>query len=153
MDEQVTFGKETILWEGYAARSQFIWLYMVVAMMMVRVALLVRSGMSGWGSWLVGILALLGISAILRRWGRYVVTSRRVALRNGWTGRDIQSITFQDVREVSIKQGHLADLMGIGTVVIQSRQDDAAIQFRGVLDPEEVKARIHSAWVRGRSEE
>lgn len=153
MDEKATVENEAVLWEGYATRSQFIWLYMVVAMMMVRVTLLARSAMPGWGGWLAGAMALLGTAAALRRWGRYVVTSRRVVLRNGWTGRDIQSIAHQELREVSIKQGPLAGLMGIGTLVIQPRGDDGAIQFRGVLDPEEVKARIHAAWVRGRSEE
>ncbi|ULA67024.1 MAG: bPH2 domain-containing protein [Nitrospira sp.] len=145
MDEQATFGKETILWEGYAAWSQFIWLYMVVAMMMVRVTLLVRSAMPGWGGWLAGAIALLGTAAALRRWGRYVVTSKRVVLRNGWTGRDIQSIEHRELRELSIKQGPLAGLMGIGTLVIQPQGDDVAIQFRGVLDPEEVKERIQAA--------
>ena len=142
------FGRETVLWEGSAAWSQFIWLYLIVAMMMARAALLVRLGTSGWGGWLVGAIALLGIAAALRRWGRYVVTTRRVRLRNGWTGRDIESIEHQDIGEVSIKQGPLADLMGIGTVVIQARQDDAVIQFRGVLDPEDVKQRIQAALVR-----
>lgn len=148
MDEKATVEKEAVLWEGHAAWSQFIWLYLIVGIMMLRVALLVRSGMSGWSGWLVGAITLLGIAAALRRWGRYVVTSRRVVLRNGWTGRDIQSIEHQGIREVSIKQGLLADLMGIGTVVIQSRQDDAAIQFRGLLDPEEVKQRIQAALAR-----
>lgn len=148
MDGNATLGKEAVLWEGYAAWSQFIWLYMVVAMMMVRVALLVRSAIPGWGGWLVGAVTLMGTAATLRRWGRYVVTSRRVVLQNGWTGRDIQSIEHQEIREVSIKQGPLADLMGIGTVVIQSRQDDAVIQFRGLLDPEDVKQRIQAALIR-----
>ncbi|MBI4000537.1 MAG: PH domain-containing protein [Nitrospira defluvii] len=148
MDENATFGKETVLWEGYAARSQFIWLYLVVAMMMIRVAVLVRSAMSGWGGWLVGAITLLGTAATLRRWGRYVVTSRRVVLRNGWTGHDIQSIDYPEIRKVSVKQGLLDDLMGIGTVVIQSRQDDMVIHFRGVLDAEEVKQRIQAALVR-----
>lgn len=153
MDEQATFGKETILWEGYAAWSQFIWLYMVVAMMMVRVILLVRSATPGWGGWMAGAMTLLGTAATLRRWGRYVVTSRRIVLRNGWTGRDIQSIEHRELHEVSIKQAPLADLMGIGTVVIQPRGDGAAIQFRGVLDPADVKDRIHAALVRQQSVE
>ncbi len=148
MDERATFGNEAVLWEGYAAWSQFIWLSMVVAMMMVRVALLVRSAMPGWGGWLVGAITLLGTAATLRRWGRYVVTSKRVVLRNGWTGRDIQSVEYQDIREVSIKQGLLASLMGIGTVVIESRQDDAVILFRGLLDPEDVTQRIQVALMR-----
>ena len=145
MDEQATFGKETILWEGYAAWSQFIWLYMAVAMMMVRVTLLVRSAMPGGGGWLAGAMTLLGTAATLRRWGRYVVTSKRVVLRNGWTGRDIQSIEHRELRELSIKQGPLAALMGIGTVVVRGRQDDALIRFHGVLDPEDVKQRIQAA--------
>lgn len=153
MNEHPTLEKEVVLWEGYAARSQFIWLYMVVAMMMVRVTLLVRSAMPGWGHWLVGAITLLGTAGILRRWGRYVVTSRRVVLQNGWTGRDIQSIEHQEIREVSIRQGPLADLMGIGTVVIQARVDEAVIQFRGVLDPEDVKQRIQDALVRRPSKE
>lgn len=148
MDENAALGKEAVLWEGYAAWSQFIWLHLVVAMMMVRVVLLVRSAAPGWGSWLAGAFTLLGVAASLRRWGRYVVTSRRVVLRNGWTGRDIQSIDCSAIREVSIRQGPLAGLMGIGTVVIQCRQDDGVIQFRGVLDPEAVKQRIQDALAR-----
>jgi membrane protein YdbS with pleckstrin-like domain len=150
MDENATGGKEPVLWEGSAAWSQFIWLYLIVGIMMLRVTLLVRSSLSGWSGWLVGAVTLLGTAAALRRWGRYVVTSRRVVLRNGWTGRDIQSIAYREVREISIKQGPLADLMGIGTVVIQSRQDDAVIQFRGVFDPEDVTQRIQAA-LAGRS--
>lgn len=150
MDENATGGKEPVLWEGSAARSQFIWLYLIVGIMMLRVALLVRSSLSGWSGWLVGAATLLGTAAALRRWGRYVVTSRRIVLRNGWTGRDIQSIAYREVREISIKQGPLANLMGIGTVVIQSRQDDVVIQFRGVFDPEDVTQRIQAA-LAGRS--
>ncbi len=145
MDENATGEKELVLWEGGAAWSQFIWLYLIVGIMLLRVALLVRSSLSGWSGWLVGAVTLLGTAAALRRWGRYVVTSRRVVLRNGWTGRDIQSIAYREIREISIKQGPVADLMGIGTVVIQSRQDDVVIQFRGVLDPEDVKRRIQAA--------
>ena len=150
MDENATGGKESVLWEGSAAWSQFIWLYLIVGIMMLRVTLLVRSSLSGWSGWLVGAVTLLGTAAALRRWGRYVVTSRRVVLRNGWTGRDIQSIAYREIREISIKQGPLAELMGIGTVVIQSRQDDAVIQFRGVFDPEDVTQRIQAA-LAGRS--
>ena len=142
MDENATGEKEPILWEGAAAWSQFIWLYLIVGIMMLRVALLVRSGMSGWSGWLVGAITLL------RRWGRYVVTNRRVVLRNGWTGRDIQSIEYREIREISIKQGPLADLMGIGTVVVRGRQDDATIRFPGVFDPEDVKQRIQAALAR-----
>ncbi|MCS6318370.1 MAG: PH domain-containing protein [Nitrospira sp.] len=145
MDENATGEKELVLWEGGAAWSQFIWLYLIVGIMLLRVALLVRSSLSGWSGWLVGAVTLLGTAAALRRWGRYVVTSRRVVLRNGWTGRDIQSIAYREIREISIKQGPVADLMGIGTVVIQSRQDDVVIQFRGVLDPEDVIRRIQAA--------
>ena len=150
MDENATGEKEPILWEGAAAWSQFIWLYLIVGIMMLRVTLLVRSSPSGWSGWLVGAVTLLGTAAALRRWGRYVVTSRRVVLRNGWTGRDIQSIACREIREISIKQGPLAELMGIGTVVIQSRQDDVVIQFRGVFDPEDVTQRIQAA-LAGRS--
>ena len=150
MDENATGEKEPILWEGAAAWSQFIWLYLIVGIMMLRVALLVRSSLSGWSAWLVGAITLLGIAAALRRWGRYVVTSRRVVLRNGWTGRDIQSIAYREIREISIKQGPLADLMGIGTVVVRGRQDDATIRFPGVFDPEDVKQRIQAA-LAGRS--
>ena len=150
MDENATGGKEPVLWEGSAAWSQFIWLYLIVGIMMLRVTLLVRSSLSGWSGWLVGAITLLGIAAALRRWGRYVVTSRRIVLRNGWTGRDIQSIAHREIREISIRQGPLAELMGIGTVVIQSRQDDVMIQFRGVFDPEDVTQRIQAA-LAGRS--
>lgn len=148
MKENVAPEKEAVLWEGYAARSQFIWLYLMVAMILARVTFLFKSATPGWYGWLVGAITLLGIAATLRRWGRYVVTSQRVLMRNGWTGHDIQAIELSQVSQVSIKQGLLADLMGIGTVVIRSGQDDTAILFRGVLDPEDVKQRIQTALVR-----
>ena len=43
MDENATGEKEPILWEGAAAWSQFIWLYLIVGIMMLRVALLART--------------------------------------------------------------------------------------------------------------
>lgn len=148
MDLADSSKEEVVLWQGYAAWSQFIWLYFVACMMTGRAAFMIKLSRSGWNVWLIGALSLLGCAAALRRWGRYVVTSKRILLRNGWTGRDIQAIELSQVSEVSIKQGPLADLMGIGTVAIRSRQDDAIIHFRGVFDPEEVTRQIQVAMVR-----
>ncbi len=144
MDETAVRGREAVVWEGYAAWSQFTWLYFVAVMVMGRAVILRKLNAPGWNTWLIGAMILLGCVAVLRRWGGYVVTTKRILLRNGWTGREIQTIELGQVSEVSIKQGPLAGLMGIGTVVIRSQTSDRAIHFRGVFDPEQVKAQIQT---------
>ncbi|NJN69862.1 MAG: PH domain-containing protein [Nitrospira sp.] len=94
--------------------------------------------------WVIGAGILLASAAVLRRWAHYELTRDQIMVRNGYTRRVIQSILLSDVREVTIRQGVVAQFFGIGTLVIHSRSSDRVLSLRGVCDPEEVKIRIQA---------
>jgi len=135
---------ERVRWRAYPSWAHFSWLYCVGLMAGVRGLLALRSGMSGWVVWLGGATALLVCAAVLRRWARYSFTSNRVIVSNGYTGREIQALPFDDLSEVTVMQGPIAQFFGIGTVVLQSVSRDRMIFLRGVRHPEVIKTRLEA---------
>jgi uncharacterized membrane protein YdbT with pleckstrin-like domain len=133
-----------VVWEAFPSWAQFTWLYLMSALSALRAALLYRFGVGGWEMWMIGAGVLLACVAALRRWAHYELTRDQIVVRNGYTGRVIQSILLSDIREVTIRQGFVAQFLGIGTLVIHSRTPDRMLSVRGVCDPEEVKIRIQA---------
>lgn len=101
--------------------------------------------------WVAGAAILLVCAAILRHWAQYSLTSHRVIVRNGYTGREIHAMTISDIREVTIMQGPIAQFMGIGTLVLHSMSGDRLLSLRGISDPEVIKTRIEVLMPRGHS--
>jgi membrane protein YdbS with pleckstrin-like domain len=110
----------------------------------VRGLVALRSGMGGWAAWLGGAAALLVCVAVLRRWAQYSFTSDRVIVSNGYTGRDIQALSLDDLLQITVMQGPIAQFFGIGTVVLHSVSGDRTILLRGVRDPEVIKTRLEA---------
>jgi len=110
----------------------------------LRALLFLRFGLEGWQTWLLGAGLLLLAAAAVRRWVENVVTSKRVLLRSGYTGREIQSISLENVADVAIKQGPIARFFEIGTIVVRSVSGEKTVSLRGVRDPEIVKRRIEA---------
>ena len=110
----------------------------------LRALLYLRFGLEGWQTWLLGAGLLLLAAAAVRRWVENVVTSKRVLLRSGYTGREIQSISLENVADVAIKQGPIARFFEIGTIVVRSVSGETTVSLRGVRDPEIVKRRIEA---------
>jgi membrane protein YdbS with pleckstrin-like domain len=133
-----------VLWEGFPSWAQFTWLYLLAALTALRGALFFRFGLSGWEWWIAGGVMLLVCAAILRRWARYEITREHVATRNGYTGREIQSIPLNDIGNVSLRQGMVAGFFDIGTLAVQAKNADREIILRGVADPEAVKIKIEA---------
>ena len=132
---------EAVRWSAYPSWAQFIWLYLFIALACVRAGLAWRLGIPGWSGWLIGAALLVICVAILRHWARYVLTSDRVVIRNGLTGRDIDAVAFADITDASVHQGPIARLSGIGTVYVRAA-DGRLLRFRGVRDPDAVKTRL-----------
>lgn len=136
-----------MLWEAYPAWAQFSWLYLLSALSVLRGALLFRFGVDGWQMWIVGAGLLIACAVILRRWAHYELTRDALTVRNGYTGREIQSIPLHDVSDTTVQQGIVAEFFGIGTLVVRSRTTDRLLFLRGVVDPETMRLRIQaSAW-------
>lgn len=116
----------------------------MAALVASRALLFWRFGFPGWGAWLAGAVVLLGTAALIRRWAHYELTRNRLVLRNGYTGREIGALALAHVDDVLLRQGPIASLLGIGTVVITSGGKQN-LRFRGLNDPETVKKQIHQA--------
>ena len=137
-------GREPIVWESYPSWGQFTWLYLISAIAAWRAALFWEINRTIAMSWLIGAIVLVACAAALRRWGHYELTRDQVRVRNGYTGRPISAVPLAQVREVEIWRGPVATLFGTGTVLIRS-MDGQTVRFRGVANPEQVKARIEAA--------
>jgi uncharacterized membrane protein YdbT with pleckstrin-like domain len=136
-----------IVWESFPSWAQFSWLYLCSMVSALRGALFFRFGVGGWEMWMIGAAILLACAALLRHWARYQLTTDQITVRNGYTGREIQSILLNEVRNIEVRQGVVADFFGIGTVLIHDRNSERVLSLRGVRDPEEVKIRIEAqAW-------
>lgn len=133
---------ETVRWCAYPSWAHFSWLYLFSMVTGLRGLLLLRLGLSGWEEWMAGAVALLLCVVALRRWAQYVLTSRRVVVKNGYTGRDIQAVALGDITEITVQQGPVAQFFDIGTLVIRSSSGDRVVVLHGVRDPEVLKARI-----------
>jgi hypothetical protein len=136
--------EEPVLWQTYVSWNQFAWLYLVSLFTALRGALLWQASIPGWEMWVIGAVALVVVTLVLRYWVRYVATSQRLLIKNAFTGREIQAMAIENISEVTINQGLIAWLLGIGTIVFKSTRDDEAMQFRGVRDPESTLQQIQT---------
>ena len=136
--------KEPLLWQTYVSWNQFAWLYLVSLFTALRGALLWQAAIPGWEMWVMGAVALVVVAGVLRYWVRYVATSQRVLIKNAFTGREIQTMAIENISEVTVKQGLIAWLLGIGTIVFKSTRGDEVMQFRGVRDPQSTLQHIQT---------
>jgi hypothetical protein len=136
--------KEPVLWQTYVSWNQFVWLYVVSLIAVLRGALLWQAAIPGSGLWMIGAVAIVVVVLALRYWVRYVATSQRVLIKNAFTGREIQAMAIESISATTIKQGPIAWLLGIGTIVFTSAQGDEVMQFRGVRDPESTLQHIQT---------
>jgi len=136
-----------VVWEAFPSWVQFSWLYCMSALAALRGGLFYRFGVGGWEMWVLGAVILLVCAGIVRHWAHYGLTREQVLVRNGYTGRVIQSIPLSSIREVTMRQGLVAQYFGIAVLVIHSRTPDRTLSLRGLCDPEQVKSRIEAlAW-------
>jgi hypothetical protein len=136
--------EEPVLWQTYVSWNQFAWLYLVSLFTALRGALLWQASIPGWEMWVIGAVALVVVTLVLRYWVRYVATSQRLLIKNAFTGREIQAMAIENISEATINQGPIAWLLGIGTIVFKSTRGDEVMRFRGVRDPESTLQHIQT---------
>jgi membrane protein YdbS with pleckstrin-like domain len=134
--------QDHIFWKAYPSWRHFTWLYLFSGLSAFRGGLYVFFEIPTWEIWIVGAFFLLSCVVVIRHWAHYFITSTKVAIKNGYTGKEIDAINLEQIREVTIQQGVLAGALGIGTLVIQESAREHCLRFRGILDPEVIKTRI-----------
>lgn len=135
---------ERIIWEGYPSWGQFTWLYFFSLWTGLRGFFLLRVGFSGWEMWFVGAGMLLGLVVVLRYWAKYLLTSKRVVLRNGYSGKDMASVEFGMFKSVEVMQGPVSRILGIGTLVVHCEGSGRSVRFRGIKDPEVIETKLRA---------
>ena len=135
---------ERILWEGYPSWGQFSWLYFFSLWTGMRGLIFVRAGLPGWEIWVAGAGMLLGLVVVLRYWAKYILTSKRVLLRNGYSGKDMASVDFGMIKAVEVMQGPVARILGIGTLVVRCQDSNRSVRFRGIKDPEVLERKLRA---------
>jgi hypothetical protein len=135
---------EPVLWQTYVSWNQFAWLYLASLIAVLRGALLWQAATPGSELWVIGAVALVVVALALRYWVRYAATSQRMLIKNAFTGREIQAMAIENIGATTIKQGQIAWLLGIGTIVFTSTGGDEVLQFRGVRDPESTLQHIQT---------
>ncbi|MEJ2231512.1 MAG: PH domain-containing protein [Nitrospirales bacterium] len=135
---------ERILWEGYPSWGQFSWLYFFSLWTGLRGLIFVRAQIPGWEIWVAGAGMLLGLVVVLRYWAKYILTSKRVLLRNGYSGKDMASVDFGMIKAVEVMQGPVARILGIGTLVVRCRDSNRSLRFRGIKDPEVLESKLRA---------
>jgi membrane protein YdbS with pleckstrin-like domain len=94
--------------------------------------------------WIVGAGMLLGLVVVLRYWAKYLLTSKRVLLRNGYSGKDMASVDFGRIKAVEVTQGPVARILGIGTLVVQCQDSNRSLRFRGIKAPEVLETKLRA---------
>ncbi len=112
--------------------------------MVFRGILFFQFGLPGWLTWIFSACFLLVIVALIRRWVYYVVTSTSVTMKSGYTQREFASLKLEMIQSINVVQGPIAKFWEIGTLAIQSSNNERELRIRGVKNPEILGAKIRA---------
>ena len=115
-------------------------------------------GLLFWG---FGLLVVFGVGLLflLRAWylvaaTRYRLTTQRLFVQTGLVAKNLEEVELFRVKDVTLTQGMLQRMLGVGTVVVLSTDDTAPrLELHGILGPMEVKEQIRTAFRASRQRE
>ena len=114
-------------------------------------------GLMVWGV----LLAFVGIGLLLllRAWylvaaTRYRLTTQRLFVQKGLIAKELEEVELFRVKDVTVRQGMLDRMLGVGTVVVLSTDDTAPrLELAGIRRPVEVKESVRGAFRAARQRE
>jgi uncharacterized membrane protein YdbT with pleckstrin-like domain len=108
-------------------------------------------GAQTWAPWAWLVLGVVGLGLVLRftaapviRWRttHFVITSRRVLVREGLFSRRGMDIPMSRINSVEFRHTLFERLLGVGTLIIESASDEP-LEFHDVPGVEEVHALLY----------
>jgi len=115
-------------------------------------------GLLFWGLVLLPVF-LLGVLLWLRVWyktsaTRYRLTTQRLFVEKGLIAKHIEEVELFRVKDVTVRQGALQRLLGVGSVVVLSSDDTAPrLTLKAIHNPVEVKENLRTAFRAARRNE
>ena len=109
-----------------------------------------RLGLLIWGVLLLPVG--IGLLLLLRAWylvasTRYRLTTQRLFVQTGLVAKKLEEVELFRVKDVTLNQGFVQRLLGVGTVVVLSTDDTAPrLELAGLLRPAETKETLRNAF-------
>lgn len=139
---------ERVIWEGHTSWMDHALLYLLMALAVVRAAVAARSG-----EWTAAILyatavsGFLGVAAWFHYSVRYRLTSARVQLLSGRSGRVSHEMWLKDISDVAVKYEPLNRWFDLGALELASRTTEDCVTIRGIPQVQQVQAQL-IRWIR-----
>ena len=115
-------------------------------------------GLMIWGVLLAPVFGL-GLLLLLRVWyrvasTRYRLTTQRLFAQTGLIAKNLEEVELFRVKDVTLSQGVLDRLLGVGTVTVLSTDDTAPeLDLAGIRDPLAAKEALRTAFRAARQRE
>ena len=115
-------------------------------------------GLLVWGVLLLPVVGL-GLILLARAWylvasTRYRLTTQRLFAQTGLIAKNLEEVELFRVKDVTLRQGVLDRLLGVGTVTVLSTDDTAPeLELAGIRDPLAVKEALRTAFRAARQRE
>lgn len=113
-----------------------------------------------YGAWQGMFLGLLpGGFVMFKAWWavlglRYSMTDERLFVRRGVIAKHVEEVELYRVKDVSLAQGVMARLLGIGTIQVLSTDDTTpTLCLEGIPNPESIKEQIRKCYRAARQRE
>ena len=101
----------------------------------------------------VGLLLLLGVWYKTAS-TRYRLTTQRLFMQTGLIAKKLEEVELFRVKDVTVSQGFIQRLLGVGSVVVLSTDDTTPrLELAGIPNPVEVKEQIRGAFRAARQRE
>ena len=115
-------------------------------------------GLLVWGVLLLPVVGL-GLILLARAWyrvasTRYRLTTQRLFAQTGLIAKNLEEVELFRVKDVTLRQGVLDRLLGVGTVMVLSTDDTAPeLDLAGIRDPLAAKEALRTAFRAARQRE
>jgi membrane protein YdbS with pleckstrin-like domain len=139
---EIKTDKATVVWSSRPAWSEYVFLWAFVAILAVRGLLMLR--IEQWQSalnHLAGVILLTGLAVFLRQTTHYRLTREAVYRTKGLLGRGEEIFPLKEIASVSVRQGPLDRLFGIGALMLHFK-DGRLERLAGVGDPDQISRKI-----------
>ena len=142
-----------MVWQGRPSWRAMVSYYAkwIVVGMLPAVGTIVLDRWRGWGALASAVIIAIALATgWLRRIGTlYTVTDRRIVIRQGILSRREHEAHIDRVQNVNLSQTFLDRLFKVGSLDFDTAgSEDADFRFAGIADPDALRTRVSSDYVR-----
>ena len=143
---------EALLWRGRPSwRAMMSFWFSVGVLAIVVLVLGIVIDQAQWGALIAAVIAVFGlVKGWLERVATlYTITDRRIIIRKGILSRHERAAHIDRVQNVNLSQSFFDRIFGVGTLDFDTAgTEDSDFKFSGIADPDELRQKIDTEYVR-----